>query len=103
MLQERVEGKWLAAFRRVLALNGSQGHPDRDHQRNPVVPGSGYLEELAAYDLGAESFHIQMPTPAQSAPVPVKSTGTSWAIAGNRAVVEALKLVEVIVDCTIEA
>ena len=22
MLQERVEGKWLAAFRRVLALNG---------------------------------------------------------------------------------
>ena len=22
MLQERIEGKWLAAFRRVLALNG---------------------------------------------------------------------------------
>ena len=28
---------------------------------------------------------IQMPTPRQSAPVPVKSTGTSWAIQGNRA------------------
>ena len=45
---------------------------------------------------------IQMPTPPQTAPVPVKSTGTSWAIQGNRAVIEALKRVEVIVDCTVE-
>ena len=60
------------------------------------------LSELAAYDLGAEFLMIQMPTPPQTAPVPVKSTGTSWAIAGNRAVIEALKLVEVVVDCTVE-
>ena len=103
MLQERVEGKWLAAFRRVFALNGI-GQGTRiaiisETQSRPVLV---HLCELAAYDLGADSFHIQMPTPAQSAPVPVKSTGTSWAIAGNRAVVEALKLVEVIVDCTVE-
>lgn len=45
---------------------------------------------------------ITMPTPALNAPVPVKSTGTSWAIQQNRAVIEALKLVEVIVDCTVE-
>lgn len=45
---------------------------------------------------------IQMPTPRQTAPVPVKSTGTSWAIQQNRAVIEALKRVEVIVDCTVE-
>jgi 2,5-dihydroxypyridine 5,6-dioxygenase len=103
MLQERIEGKWLAAFRRVLALNGI-GPGTRigilsETQSRPVLV---HLCELAAYDLGASSFHLQMPTPPQSAPVPVKSTGTSWAIQQNRAVIEALKLVEVIVDCTVE-
>lgn len=103
MLQERIEGKWLAAFRRVLALNGI-GEGTRiailsETQSRPVLV---HLCELAAHDLGASSFHIQMPTPAQTAPVPVKSTGTSWAIQQNRAVIEALKLVEVIVDCTVE-
>ncbi len=103
MMQERIEGKWLAAFRRVLALNGiSKGTPiailHETQSRTVLV----HLCELAAYDLGAEFCMIQMPTPPQTAPVPVKSTGTSWAIQGNRAVIEALKLVEVIVDCTVE-
>lgn len=103
MLQERIEGKWLAAFRRVFALNGI-GKGTRiailhETQSRPVLVN---LCELAAYDLGAEFCMIQMPTPPLSAPVPVKSTGTSWAIQGNRAVIEALKLCEVIVDCTVE-
>ncbi len=103
MLQERIEGKWLAAFRRVFALNGI-GQGTRiaiisETQSRPVLV---HLCELAAFDLGASSFHVQMPTPPQTAPVPVKSTGTSWAIAGNPAVVEALKRVEVVVDCTVE-
>jgi 2,5-dihydroxypyridine 5,6-dioxygenase len=61
-----------------------------------------HLCELAAYDVGAEFCMIQMPTPPLVAPVPVKSTGTSWAIQGNRSVIEALKLVDVVVDCTVE-
>ena len=103
MMQERIEGKWLAAFRRVLALNGiGKGTPIAilaETQSRPVLV---HLCELAAYDLGAEFCMITMPTPALNAPVPVKSTGTSWAIQQNRAVIEALKLVEVIVDCTVE-
>jgi 2,5-dihydroxypyridine 5,6-dioxygenase len=103
MLQERIEGKWLAAFRRVLALNGitkgTQVAILSETQSRPVLV---QLCELAAYDLGADSFHIQMPTPPQTAPVPVKSTGTSWAIQGNGAVIEALKRVDIIVDCTVE-
>ncbi|HMS93880.1 MAG TPA: peptidase M29, partial [Tabrizicola sp.] len=103
ILQERIEGKWLSAFRRVFALNGI-GQGTRvailsETQSRPVLV---HLGELAAHDLGAEFCMIQMPTPPQSAPVPVKSTGTSWAIQGNRAVIEALKLCEVIVDCTVE-
>jgi len=103
MLQERLEGKWLAAFRRVFALNGI-GKGTRvailsETQSRPILV---QLSELAAYDLGADFFIVQMPTPPQSAPVPVKSTGTSWAIQGNRPVIEALKIVDVIVDCTVE-
>lgn len=103
MLQERIEGKWLAAFRRVFALNGiGKGTPIAILSETQSRPVLVHLCELAAYDLGAASCHIQMPTPPQTAPVPVKSTGTSWAIQGNRAVIEALKRVEVIVDCTVE-
>lgn len=103
MMQERIEGKWLAAFRRVLALNGI-GQGTRvailaETQSRPVLV---HLAELAAGDLGAAFCIITMPTPTQTAPVPVKSTGTSWALQGNRAVIEALKKVEVIVDCTVE-
>jgi 2,5-dihydroxypyridine 5,6-dioxygenase len=102
MLQERIEGKWLAAFRRVFALNGIGKGTKlaiiHETQSRPVLV---QLCELAAYDLGAEFFMIQMPTPPQAAPVPVKSTGTSWAIQGNRAVIEALKLQDIIVDCTV--
>ena len=103
MLQERIEGKWLAAFRRVLALNGigkgTQVAIISETQSRPVLV---HLCELASYDLGADFCMIKMPTPLQNAPVPVKSTGTSWAIAGNRAVIEALRRVDVVVDCTVE-
>lgn len=103
MLQERVEGKWLAAFRRVFALNGiGKGTTVAILSETQSRPVLVHLSELAAYDLGADFCMIQMPTPPQTAPVPVKSTGTSWAIQGNRAVIEALKRVEVIVDCTVE-
>lgn len=103
MLQERIEGKWLAAFRRVFALNGIGPGTEvailSETQSRPVLV---HLSELAAYDLGASFCMISMPTPPQTAPVPVKSTGTSWAIQGNRAVIEALKRVDIIVDCTVE-
>jgi len=103
MLQERIEGKWLAAFRRVFTLNGIGPGTEvailSETQSRPVLV---HLSELAAHDLGASFCMICMPTPPQTAPVPVKSTGTSWAIQGNRAVIEALKRVDVIVDCTVE-
>ncbi len=103
MLQERIEGKWLDSFRRVFALNGI-GSGTRvaimaESQSRPVLV---QLADLACHDLKAAYCLISMPTPPQSAPVPVKSTGTSWAIQHNRAVIEALKSVEVVVDCTVE-
>ena len=103
MLQERIEGKWLAAFRRVFKLNGiGVGTTVAlicETQSRPVLI---HLSELALFDLGADFCMLQMPTPPQTAPVPVKGTGTSLAVAGNRAAIEAMKTVDVVVDCTVE-
>jgi len=103
MLQERIEGKWIASFRRVMRLNGiGEGTPVAvvaETQSRPVIQ---HLAELALYDLGASYSTILLQTPEQTAPVPVKSTGASNAIQGMRHVVEALKLVDVVVDVTVE-
>lgn len=103
MLQERVEGKWVASFRRVMQLNGicrgTQVAIVSETQSRQVLQD---LASLALYDLGADYSTILLPTPEQTAPVPVKSTGASNAVAGKRHVVEALKHVEVIVDVTVE-
>lgn len=103
MMQEIVEGKWLEAFRRVLKLNGigtgTQLAIIAESQSRPVLM---QLAQLAAYDLGAEYSTIVLPTPKQTAPVPVKSTGACNAIQHKRHVIEALKNVEIIVDVTVE-
>lgn len=103
MLQERIEGKWLDCFRRVFALNGIGGGTRvalvSESQSRPVLV---QLSDLALHDLGADYCMISMPTPAQSAPVPVKSTGTCLAIQHNRAAIEAMKQCEIVVDCTVE-
>ena len=103
MLQERVEGKWVASFRRFLVINGiTEGTEVAivcETQSRPVLLE---LCELALFDLGAMFSAIRLPTPPQTAPVPVKSTGASNAIAGMTHVIEALKRVEVVLDITVE-
>lgn len=103
MLQERIEQKWLASFRRVFALNGIGSRTTvaliSETQSRPVLV---HLAELALGDLEADFCMLVMPTPRQTAPVPVKGTGTSLAIQQNRAAIEAMKQCEVIVDCTVE-
>lgn len=103
MLQERLEGKWIASFRRVMELNGiGQGTRVAIVSESQSRPVLRHLAEVALYDIGAEFFTIDLPTPPQTAPVPVKSTGASNAIAGMRPVVQALNAVEVVVDVTVE-
>ena len=103
MLRERIEGKWIASFRRFFILNGigkgSQIAIVAETQSRPVLM---QLAELALYDLGADFFTILLPTPEQTAPVPVRSTGSSDAIQHKRPVIECLKHVEAIVDVTVE-
>jgi 2,5-dihydroxypyridine 5,6-dioxygenase len=103
MLGERIEGKWIEAFRAVF-------------ERCAVKPGdivailsetqsralNVHLAELALMRLGARPFHVVVPTPPSRHPVPVRSTGASEAIGGLAPVVAALGQAGFVVDCTVE-
>ncbi len=57
---------------------------------------------LAAQSLGAQVLDIVVPTPASTHPVPIRSTGASQAIAGNRVTIAALSCADLVIDCTVE-
>jgi 2,5-dihydroxypyridine 5,6-dioxygenase len=103
MSSPRIEEKWIAAFARVLEL--SQLRPGEsvallsETQSRPV---NVRLAELAALRLGGRAFHLCVPTPPQSAPVPVRSTGASGALQRLAPVVAALAGSALVVDLTVE-
>ncbi|MGI9481559.1 MAG: peptidase M29 [Hyphomicrobiales bacterium] len=75
----------------VAILSESQSRPINVH-----------LAELALMGLGTRPFHVELVTPPQTAPVPVRSTGASQSICGHEGVLAALTSVPVIVDLTVE-
>ena len=68
-------------------------------QTRPELP---QLSELALQRIGARPFHLVLPGQPLAAPVPVRSTGASDAIAGVQPVVQALAGCVFIADCTVE-
>jgi len=103
MLTDRIEGKWIDLFAEVFS-------------RCKVAPGDAcavlsetqsralnvHLAELALLRLGARPFHVVVPTARQTAPVPIRSTGASVALAGMNAAVTALAGTVFVADCTLE-
>jgi 2,5-dihydroxypyridine 5,6-dioxygenase len=61
-----------------------------------------HLAELALARLGATAFHIVVPSKPQDAPVPVRSTGASNALAGQTAAIAGLKAAGLVIDLTVE-
>ena len=57
---------------------------------------------IAAQSTGSEVFQVVMPTPPNTGPVPLRSTGTSLALQSNPAAVAALQRADFVVDCTVE-
>ena len=103
MLTDRIEGKWIDSFSRVFSLCGVErgtavGIVSESQSRTVSV----HLAELACHRLGAVFHHLVLPTAAQSAPVPVRSTGATTALTGHRAAVASLKACEVVIDLTVE-
>ena len=103
MLRERIEERWIHAFEQVFRLckinAGDEVAILAESQSRQV---NVHLSELALLRIGARPFHISVPTAAQTAPVPIRSTGATQAIQGLRSVLAALATAPVIVDCTVE-
>ena len=103
MLQEKIEGKWIKSFVDVFRLcavkPGEVVAIISESQTRPVLP---QLSELALHQLEARPFHVVVPSPELSGPVPIRSTGTSLAIGGLDPVIQALASSGMVVDCTVE-
>ena len=103
MMQERIEAKWIRAFETVFGLCAVEpGDPVAILSETQSRAINVQLAELALSAMGAKPFHLVLPTPPQSAPVPVRSTGASDAVQGLAPVIEALGASALFVDCTVE-
>ena len=103
MLIERIEGKWIAAFKRAFELcrvkPGETAAILSESQSRPV---NVQLAELALLELGARPFHIVIPTPKLHTDIPVRSTGGSFALQGSKQILAALKASDFVADLTVE-
>jgi len=103
MLADRIEGKWIDLFAEVfgrckVAPGDTCAVLSESQSRSLNVQ----LAELALLRLGARAFHVVVPTPRQTAPVPIRSTGASVALQDLAPAIQALSASRFIVDCTLE-
>ncbi len=103
MIADRIEGKWIDAFREVLEACGVQrGEVAVILSETQSRALNVHLVELALHQLGARAYHIVVPTPRNPHPVPVRSTGASEAIGGLAPVITALASAGIVIDLTLE-
>ena len=103
MLRDRIEHRWVESFAKTFALSKvGAGDAVAILSETQSRELNVHLAELALQQLGAKPFHVAAVTPAQTAPVPVRSTGASQALQGHPGVLAALKSSPVIVDVTVE-
>jgi hypothetical protein len=103
MLEDRIEAKWIDAFAKVFALcRVREDEAVAILSESQSRPLNVQLTELALARLGARPFHVRVPSPRQTAPVPVRSTGASRALQGQAPALEALAASGLVVDLTVE-
>jgi 2,5-dihydroxypyridine 5,6-dioxygenase len=103
MLVERIEGKWIETFVRALKLCAVKpGDTIAILSETQSRSTNVRLAELALIQIGARPFHVVLPSPPLSAPVPVRSSGASVVIGGLQPVIDALAKSDMVVDCTVE-
>ncbi|MDM0032396.1 peptidase M29 [Variovorax sp. J22P271] len=103
MLSERIEGKWIDAFVHSFALcQVKAGDAVAILSETQSRQVNVHLAELALLRIGARPFHVVLPTPPQNAPVPVRSTGSSFAIGELTPVIHALSACSFVADLTVE-
>lgn len=103
MLVDRIEARWIDSFEsafRLCAVGAGDVVAILSETQSRAI--NVHLAELALLRLGARPFHVVMPTPAQQAPVPVRSTGSSNALQQIGPAVAALGASALVVDLTVE-
>jgi 2,5-dihydroxypyridine 5,6-dioxygenase len=103
MLNDRVENRWIEVFAHTFRLCGVVPGDEvailSETQSRPILV---HLSEIALQQLGCVVFHIVLPTPKISDPIPVRSTGATTAIQRIGPVIKALAASQLVVDCTVE-
>ena len=98
-----LEPAWIeafeAVFRRCGLVPGDAACLLTENRSRPVNIA---LAELALSRIGARHVGLRLPTPPQTAPVPVRSTGASRALGGHPAALAALAACPFVVDLTVE-
>jgi 2,5-dihydroxypyridine 5,6-dioxygenase len=103
MIADRIEGKWIDLFAEVFSrCKVASGDACAVLSETQSRALNVHLAELALQRLGARPFHVIVPTARQTAPVPIRSTGASVALAGMNAAVSALAGSVFVADCTLE-
>ncbi|MBM3536694.1 MAG: peptidase M29 [Alphaproteobacteria bacterium] len=103
MLADRIEGKWIDTFAKTFELcQVKSGESVAILSETQSRALNVQLTELALLRLKARPFHVIVPTPPQTAPVPVRSTGASDAVQRLEPVVAALAASGMVVDLTVE-
>jgi 2,5-dihydroxypyridine 5,6-dioxygenase len=99
----RIEWGWVERFaEQFRACAVAEGETTVLLSESGSRPDLVEVSRLALGSLGAEVAEVVVPTPAQSGPVPIRSTGASQALAGHPAAVAALRAAGFVVDCTVE-
>lgn len=103
MTVERIEGKWIDAFREIFSKCGvNPGDSVAILSETQSRALNVHLAELALHAIGARPWHVVVPSPRNPHPVPVRSTGASEALAGLEPAVRALAAPGLVVDLTLE-
>jgi 2,5-dihydroxypyridine 5,6-dioxygenase len=103
MITDRIEGKWIDLFAEVFTrCKVAAGDACAILSESQSRAINVQLAELALSRLGARPFHVMVPTPRQTAPVPVRSTGASVALQGLAPALSALAGSVFVADCTVE-
>ena len=103
MFADRIEDKWIDMFCRVFDLCKLQpGDTAAILSETQSRELNVHLAELALLRMGVKAFHVKLVSPAQDAPVPIRSTGASNSVQGLEPVVSALGASTMVIDCTVE-
>lgn len=102
-MRESLEPKWVDCFERAFRLNGvGPGQMVAILSESLSRPVLVELAEHGLHRCGARIVHIRVPSPPQRDPVPVRSTGSSYAFDDYAAFLRTTGVFDLVVDCSVE-